>query len=110
MFIGSLVRELNGSDDEVNDFKLIIDEACKLCIGEGLSENISIQIQVQNEFIKQLVGPLETNFKERIHQNEDAWGISIIQALTNKLNFPVKEDHMFLELIKQLPPLPYPRT
>lgn len=110
MFIGSLAREFNASDDEVNDFKLIIDEACKLCIKEGLGDSILVEVRVDNEFVKQLVGPFGLNFKKQIHENESAWGISILQALTNKLNFSNKEDQIFLELTKQLPPLPYPRT
>lgn len=110
LFVGSLARELNTSDEEVSDFKLIIDEACTLCIREAYSGSISIEVQIEKGSIKQTIGPFGPDFKEDIRKEEDVWAMSILQSLTNKVNFVTKDDHTFMELIKQLPPLPYPRV
>lgn len=109
LFAGSILRDLKTGDDDVNDFKLVISELCKLCFQpESVKTSIDIAVQ-NNESVEVLVGPVKNHFNKDKLVEEDFWSLSIVQSLSNSLDYINKDGQTYIRVLKQLAPLPYPR-
>lgn len=92
------------SGDHVDEYKLIIGEACKMCFGHDHSD-ISIEIAVDEQTVNMMVGPLKQDGKSG--SDEESWGKLILQSLCNSIEYLEKEGAPYIRVQKQLPPVPY---
>lgn len=102
-------RQLNLPEDEVEDLKLVLSEACKLKLDEGPAP-LDFNIDISNSYID--IG-IASFLKSSMDSGSDEtkWSLDLISSLMDKVEFQNAGDNgtHVLKLRKNLSPVPYAR-
>ena len=103
-------RQLNLHEEEAEDLKLILTEACGLK-SETEAGSTDLKIDITNDYMEIKVGPF-SNSPSNSASEESRWSLDLISALADKVEFqPSNGQHPGeLKIKKNLPPLTYPRV